>query len=1140
MKLKHEKIRFRRGEITGLHSYPSAQQQPKAHVRLRRVNGLGRAVSIAAIGIGGLCVLLVAVVFLVGSFSFSGERLRGEAEAALSRLVGQPVETRLGPARLSLDQARFVALDLQGVEIASKDGKVPTIQAGKLRFGLHVLPLLAGRIELGSAALSDAQVDLTGWRGEEAAAGNWRKAIGGDDGMIDSDELLAAIFAEVHRGLDSISPSGAGSFSLSNVDLALPEHMPVRLVHIVSAKVLKEAGGKLRVEGEFDLDGQKARIDGTASRPKAGNDAVFALKLVSAPGGEPVPQDRRADPDGPYFWPGSFELELSGDEAANAGRGQVSGSLDFAGTQVKLRRSGTVDAAGKVAMVLAGGTDKIEFSRIEVGAGRSRTVFSGAIGPMPEGEAGAAVPFYRFELVSENAVLAPADANEPPVPTAIGASGRVTDDWRRVLVDNLIVRTNQGDVVGSGSVEFAGLETPAIGLAIAVSKLPVSYVKSLWPWFAAPGARQWTLDNVFGGVVENGRLVLDARAGSLVPGKHLGPDEVSGHFEVRGARFDVTGTIPPVRDAVGVIDFRGTDVDIGLSSGTVFMPSGRTLSAQDGTFRIAQAHLHPLIGDLDIKVDGKAAAVAEMGSYDPINMQRFIDLAPETLTGDVTGHIEARIPLERDATLKELNWQVDLAYRGLSIDKPFEGQRVSDATGTISARPDRALIEATARLNDIPAEISLNEPLQGAAERSLKAKLRFDDASRDKLLPGLSSLVSGPFAVTLEALGEGRQKVEVDLANAVLKVPWLGWSKGAGVAASAKFVLASKDGESRLSGFHLDGPGFGAAGDLTVDGNGLASARFSRFALNRGDDASVSIQRKNAGFMISVNGKSLDARPFIRRLEDFAGMGSGTSSGTDPDADISIDARVARMAGFHGEVLQDVRLAYSALGTTVGGIRASATTGSGAKVTMVDATAGSGRKIEAQAGDVGAVLRFLDVYQHVDGGTATLSLSGATGRPLAGQLDMRSFAIVNEPRLQSIVSKPPPGSDRSLNQAVRGDLDASEVTFERGFARIEKGPGYLSVSDGVVRGPSIGSTFQGTVFDKDGNIAITGTFMPAYGLNRIFGEIPLLGQILGNGRDRGLIGITFRLAGKTSEPKLEVNPLSIIAPGIFRSIFEYR
>ena len=92
----------------------------------------------------------------------------------------------------------------------------------------------------------------------------------------------------------------------------------------------------------------------------------------------------------------------------------------------------------------------------------------------------------------------------------------------------------------------------------------------------------------------------------------------------------------------------------------------------------------------------------------------------------------------------------------------------------------------------------------------------------------------------------------------------------------------------------------------------------------------------------------------------------------------------------------------------------------------------------------------------------------------------------------------------------------------------------------MLRGPLIGTTFQGTLYDRDNNMDMTGTFMPAYGLNRIFGEIPLFGVLLGNGRDRGLIGVTYRLRGKASKPDLDINPLSVIAPGIFRSIFEYR
>jgi hypothetical protein len=146
----------------------------------------------------------------------------------------------------------------------------------------------------------------------------------------------------------------------------------------------------------------------------------------------------------------------------------------------------------------------------------------------------------------------------------------------------------------------------------------------------------------------------------------------------------------------------------------------------------------------------------------------------------------------------------------------------------------------------------------------------------------------------------------------------------------------------------------------------------------------------------------------------------------------------------------------------------------------------------------------------------------------------------NEERLQSLVSTPVGEDGQSLNSAVKKDIDVSSARFQRGFAALVYRNGALSVANGVVRGEQIGATFQGKLRDADGNMEMTGTFMPAYGLNRLFGELPLIGAILGNGRDRGLLGITFKLEGAFDKPRLTINPLSLIAPGVFRQIFEFQ
>ena len=189
--------------------------------------------------------------------------------------------------------------------------------------------------------------------------------------------------------------------------------------------------------------------------------------------------------------------------------------------------------------------------------------------------------------------------------------------------------------------------------------------------------------------------------------------------------------------------------------------------------------------------------------------------------------------------------------------------------------------------------------------------------------------------------------------------------------------------------------------------------------------------------------------------------------------------------------------------------------------------------------DAGAVLRFLDLYEHMRGGTIDVVLAGKGGG-LAGQIDARNFIIENEPRLKSLVAAAPAPNQPSLNQAAKRQINTSRARFDRAFAMVDKSPDSLRLERGVIRGAEIGATFQGMLYDANGRISMTGTFMPAYGINRMFGEIPLIGQILGNGRERGLFGITYKLTGDAKNPQLQVNPISAIAPGIFRSIFEFR
>jgi hypothetical protein len=67
---------------------------------------------------------------------------------------------------------------------------------------------------------------------------------------------------------------------------------------------------------------------------------------------------------------------------------------------------------------------------------------------------------------------------------------------------------------------------------------------------------------------------------------------------------------------------------------------------------------------------------------------------------------------------------------------------------------------------------------------------------------------------------------------------------------------------------------------------------------------------------------------------------------------------------------------------------------------------------------------------------------------------------------------------------------------------------------------------------------IQGTIVPAYTLNSIIGNIPLLGSLLLGGEGQGLFAANYRATGSAADPQVSVNPLSALTPGFLRRLFQ--
>ena len=73
--------------------------------------------------------------------------------------------------------------------------------------------------------------------------------------------------------------------------------------------------------------------------------------------------------------------------------------------------------------------------------------------------------------------------------------------------------------------------------------------------------------------------------------------------------------------------------------------------------------------------------------------------------------------------------------------------------------------------------------------------------------------------------------------------------------------------------------------------------------------------------------------------------------------------------------------------------------------------------------------------------------------------------------------------------------------------------GRLDFKDAAIWARQVGFTLDGFIDYARDRADISGTFVPAYGVNNVFSQVPLFGPLLGGGRNEGLFAVNFRVAG---------------------------
>ncbi|MBR0849914.1 hypothetical protein JQ543_19325 [Bradyrhizobium diazoefficiens] len=725
--------------------------------------------------------------------------------------------------------------------------------------------------------------------------------------------------------------------------------------------------------------------------------------------------------------------------------------------------------------------------------------------------------------------------NEPPlVFNRIAIGIRFDTDHKRVLLTQADVSNGEIGVAGTGAIDYSG--EPRLTLGFAGTPMSATALKRMWPTLIVPELREWVIERIERGTLQRIEIGVNSPTRNLPrKGPPIPDDGLSVNIVASGVAVRPVDGMPVVHDADLRARVTGRTATVNIGQGVADTPAGRKITISDFTFEVPDMAPKPSPSRTRFRAEGPVPAAAEILANDRLSDLSATFVDPATSKGSFAANIQLGLPVKGELTKADTTYAVTADLSGFAADKLVMNQKLEANSLKIVANNQGYQVKGDVKINGQAAALDYRKPAEGDADVRLQATL--DDASRSRLGFDLGPALSGSLPIKLSGKIAGgadqttKLGVEADLTQAKLDNILPGWVKLPGKSGKASFKVVPTAQSTRFEDIVIEGGGASIKGSLELDPNGdLVNANFPTYAPSDGDKASLKVERGQDGVIKgTMRGDVFDGRGFLKSA--ISGNSKDDKSKAK-NVDFDIDVKLGAVMGFNGEAMRSVDAKMSKRG---GAIKAFTLNGRIGKDTPVAADLRGGRAqgsrevIYLQTNDAGSFLRFTDTYTKAVGGQMVVAMEPPTSEPTLsrdGLINVRDFTVKGEAQLERVAAGAPNGT-------------GSGVSFSALRAEFTRQNGALTIRDGVVKGPMIGATIEGSIDYPGNQVCMSGTFVPMYGVNNIFGQIPLFGIFLGGGNNEGLIGVTYEVVGTPASPVMRVNPISAMAPGLFRKIFEF-
>ena len=1058
--------------------------------------------------------LVLAVVLVVAAFVVIGRPLvaplwvKDRIEAQVNQqLVG--AQLGLGQVTLVVEQGWRPRVQLHDVEIADAEGR-PLVTLADVESTLALRPLMLGQIHPSRIWLTGAQLVL-------------RRDINGEVGLSFGEAAPSAREAASFVQLIEEADKALVTPTLVNLKSLTADGLTLRYEDARAGRAWTVDGGRINLTREADnltLRGDFALLSGGASAATV--EMSYESRIGSSAAGFGVSfQDVEAADiavqSGALLWLNVLRAKISGALRGTTGEdgqlGPLSATLQI-GEGVLQPTDETQPIPFRSArsyFTFTPETQSMQFDELSVDSAwgkvraEGRVIMAGLDNGFPEEFVGQ----MRLSEISANPQgLYP----EPVTFTDATMDTRLKLDPFQLTLGELTLRDGDRQLVMKGELDArpAGWD---LSLTAQLDKLDPERLLQLWPETAAPRPRDWLEQNLLSGDMTDIQIGMSAEPGKK-PVIYLGWE-----FENLDTLF--MKAMPPVQAAKGYASLFRNRLTVTAEAGRVQAEQGGTVDIAGTVFTIPDVRTEFAPAFVELRTRSAITAVLSLLDREPF---RFITKAGQSVTmADGVAEVAGRadFPLKKNLPAEEVTYAATANLLNVRSETLIPGRVL--AAAKLAAEVDNTVlnIAGEGRVGQVPATARFTAPLgqsgngQSQVEGVIELSQRFVEEFRLGLPKGsVAGIGRGVFRIDMKRGSAPRFKLTSNLSGMALSVPQIGWSIGQKTRGTLE--VAGRLGDPiEVSQLALTAPGLRTSGRLELGAGGrFVAARFDRVRAGDWLDAPVTLRGRGAGQSpeVVVSGGTVD----LSQTEIGEGSGSGASSGGGP-MEVTLDrlkiSDGISLTGFRGQF----STARGMNGTFSGRVNG------GAPVTgrVVPQRGRSAFQINSK--DAGGVFKSAGLLPNAHGGTMQLTLAPGGGRGVyEGKLTAKTVWLKNAPAMAALLNA-------ISVVGLLEQLSGNGIAFNEVEARFRLTPKQAIIARSSAVGVSMGISMDGYYDLNSGAMNMQGVVSPFYLLNSVGSVLTRKGE--------GLIGFNYTLRGTTDNPRVQVNPLSLLTPGMFREIF---